>query len=299
MTRITSTTSNRRMLNDLATAQKALLRSQGRLSSGKELERASDSPARALAALDHRGMLRRTEQLQRNATDARGWLVAADTALTSGVEELTRARTLVISATSGAADPNSLKAVADELRTLREGMVQLANSQYLNRPIFAGNAAVDAAYDPSGVYQGDGGAVLRPVAESVTLQVNRTGPAVFGASNPGDPMNGNVFEMLDAVIAAVEAGDPAAMATGLDRLDAATDRMEAGQVELGARARQVEDVAARTEILNLDRRQALSEVEDVDVAQALIDVRAREFTYQAALSSAATVMRTSLLDFLR
>jgi flagellar hook-associated protein 3 FlgL len=122
---------------------------------------------------------------------------------------------------------------------------------------------------------------------------------VFGVSNPGDPMNGNVFEMLDAVIAAVESGDPNAMATGLTRLDAMTDQMEAGQVELGARARQVEDVAARTEVLDLDRRRALSEVEDVDVAQALIDVRSREFTYQAALSSAATVMQVSLLDFLR
>jgi len=85
MNRITSTTSNRRMLNDLATAQRSLLRAQSRLSSGRELERASDGPARALAALDHRAQLRRSEQMQRNASDARGWLVAADTALTSAV----------------------------------------------------------------------------------------------------------------------------------------------------------------------------------------------------------------------
>lgn len=299
MTRITSTTSNRRMLNDLATAQRSLLRAQGRLSSGKELERASDGPARALAALDHRSQLRRSEQFQRNASDARGWLVAADTALTSGVEEMTRARTLVIGANSGASDPNARKAIADELRTLRDGLIQLGNSKYMDRPIFSGNADVDAAFDASGAYLGDAGAVMRPLAESVTVQVNRDGPSVFGVSNPGDPMNGNVFEMLDAVIAAVESGDPNAMATGLTRLDAMTDQMEAGQVELGARARQVEDVAARTEVLDLDRRRALSEVEDVDVAQALIDVRSREFTYQAALSSAATVMQVSLLDFLR
>lgn len=299
MNRITSTTSNRRMLNDLATAQRSLLRAQSRLSPGRELERASDGLARALAALDHRAQLRRSEQMQRNASDARGWLVAADTALTSAVQEMTRARTLVISANSGASDPNARKAIADDLRALREGLVQLANSKYLNRPIFAGNADVPNAYAPDGTYLGDDGVVLRPVAESVTLQVNRTGPAVFGTSNPGDPMSGNVFERLDAVIAAVEAGDHAAMTSALSALDEATDLIEAAQVELGARAKQVEDVAARTEILDIDRRQALSELEDVDVAQALIDVRAREFTYQAALSSAARVMQASLLDFLR
>src|SRR5690606_28616431 len=127
----------------------------------------------------------------------------------------------------------------------------------------------------------------RPVADSVTLQVNRTGPEVFGASDPLDPMSGNVFERLDAVIAAVEAGDATAMAAGIQALDEATDLIEGAQVELGARAQQVEGVAARSEILDIDRRQALSEIEDVDVAKALIDVRAREFTYQAALSSAA------------
>ena len=299
MNRITSTTSNRRMLNDLATAQRSLLRAQGRLSSGKELERASDGPARALSALDQRALLRRSEQFQRNATDARGWLVAADTALTSGVEEMTRARTLVIGANSGGSDPNARKAIADELRNLREGMLQLGNSKFMDRPIFAGNAATTEAFDSSGAYLGDQGVVQRPIAEAVSVQVNRSGTQVFGVSNPGDPLNGNVFEVLDSVIAAVESGDPAAMAAGLARLDEVTDHMEAAQVELGARARQVDDVMARNEVLDLDRRKALSEVEDVDVAQALIDVRAREFTYQAALSSAATVMQVSLLDFLR
>jgi flagellar hook-associated protein 3 FlgL len=299
MTRITSTTSNRRMLNDLATAQRSLLRAQSRLSSGKELERASDGPARALSALDHRAALRRSEQFQRNASDARGWLVAADTALTSGVEEMTRARTLVIGANSGGSDPNARKAIADELRNLREGMLQLGNSKYMDRPIFAGNTRVDVAFDGTGAYLGDQGVVHRPIAEAVDVQVNRTGTEVFGVSNPGDPLQGNVFEVLDAVITAVESGDPDAMAAGLARLDVMTDRMEAAQVELGARARQVDDVMARNEVLDLDRKQALSEVEDVDVAQALIDVRAREFTYQAALSSAATVMQVSLLDFLR
>lgn len=299
MNRITSTTSNRRMLADLMKAQQSMTRAQARLSSGKELQKASDGPARALAAMDHRQVLRRSDQFQRNASDATGWLVAADTALTASVEQLNRARTLVASARSGASDPNALKAIADELSTIRDGLVQLANTKYLDRSIFGGNADVTAAYDGTGTYQGDAGTVLRPVAEAVTLQVNRTGPEVFGVSDPGDPMNGNVFEVLDATIAAVLAGDTSTMATGIQQMDVATDRIESSQVELGARARQVEDVMARTELLDLDRKQALSEVEDVDVAQALIDVEARQFSFQAALSATAKVVQTSLLDFLR
>jgi flagellar hook-associated protein 3 FlgL len=299
MNRITSNTSNRQMLSDLAAAQRALVGAQGRLSSGKEIQRASDGPARALTALDHRSVLRRSEQYLRNASDARGWLMTADTALTSAVGELSRADALVIGARSGATDPNARKAVADELRTIRDGLLQLANSRHLDRPIFAGGSAAGTAYAPDGTYLGDDGVVMRPLAEAVNLRVNRTGPEVFGVVSAADPLQGSVFQVLEAVISAVAAGDTAAMGAGLAAIGRAMDRIEASQVELGARARQVDDVVARTEALDLDRRQALSEVEDVDVAQALIEVRAREFNYQAALGAAARVMQTSLLDFLR
>lgn len=298
MTRITHTTATRTMLADLMQANRGMVRAQERISSQKELSRASDGPSRALAALDHRAVLRRSEQFQRNASDARGWMVAGDTALTSSVEVMTHVRTLIISARSGATDPNALKAIAAEVSGAREAMLSLANSQHQGRPIFAGTADGTEAFDATGAYLGDQGVVLRPVAPSVTLQVNRTGQDVFGTAD-ADPINGNVFQMLDAIVAAVLGGDDAAMELGIERLDAAVDRIETAQVELGARARQVEDVMARNEISDIDRRTALSEAEDVDMAQALIDMRAKEFSYQAALNASAKVLQTSLLDFLR
>lgn len=298
MNRITSTTSNRLMLSDLNKANRAMVRAQERISSQKELSRASDGPASTLAALDHRGALRRSEQFQRNASDARNWLSAGDTALTSSVEELNHVRTLVISAQSGASDPNSLAAIAAEIRTVRESMLSLANTEHLGRPIFAGTADVAAAFDATGAYLGDQGAIGRPMAPSVTVQVNRTGTQVFGTP-AANPLDGDVFQILDALASSLAAGDKSTIGAGMVKLEAAVDRIEASQVELGARARQIEDVMARTEISDIERKQALSEVEDVDIAQALIDMSAKEFGYNAALSASAKVMQTSLLDFLR
>ncbi|CAN5572769.1 N/A [soil metagenome] len=298
MTRITSTTSNRLMLNNLNKANRAMVTAQERISSQKEMSRASDAPSKALAALDHRGALRRSEQFQRNAGDAKSWMANADSALTSSVEELNHVRTLVLSAQSGAMDPNARAAIAAEIRTVRESMISLANTDHLGRPIFAGTAYVATAFDPNGVYQGDAGAISRSVAPSVNVQVNRTGPDVFGTAN-ANPMDGNVFQMMEALAQAVESGDPTTIALGITTVDNATDRIESAQVELGARAKQVEDVMARTEISDIDRKQALAQVEDVDVAQALIDMSAKEFSYNAALSATAKVMQTSLLDFLR
>jgi flagellar hook-associated protein 3 FlgL len=298
MNRVTSIGSVNRSLADLMSANRALIDAQARMSSQKQLQRASDSPAQTLAALEHRGVLQRTAQQQRNATDARMWLSSADTALTSGVDELTRVRTLVSSARSGASDPNARKAIADEIRTIRTAMLSLANTEHLGRPIFAGTSAADAAFAPDGTYLGDDGVVRRPIAPAVDVQVNRAGPSVFG-EYAADPMDGNIFQVLDALAAAVEAGDDDAMALGITRIDTAIDRIEAAQVELGARARQVDDVVARSESAEIDRRMALSELEDVDIAEAILDLKAKELGYQVALSATAKVSTLSLLDFLR
>jgi flagellar hook-associated protein 3 FlgL len=298
MNRVTSVATVRRSLADLMAANSSLVDAQARASSQKQLQRASDGPAQALAALEHRGVLRRSAQQQRNASDARSWLSSADTALASSVDELTRVRTLVSGARSGASDPNARKAVADEIRTIRTAMLSLANTEHLGRPIFAGTAATDVAFAPDGTYQGDTGAVRRPIAPAVDVQVNRSGSSVFG-TQAAVPMDGNVFQVLDALAAAVEAGDDSAMATGIVRVDTSIDRVESAQVELGARARQVDDVVARSETADLDRRQALSELEDVDIAEAILDLKAREVGYQVALSATAQVSKLSLLDFLR
>lgn len=291
--------SSRRLLADIADAQWAMGRAQGRISSGKDLQRASDSPARALAALDQRGVLARSEQLQRNASDATGWLNAADNTLTGVVDTLQRARTLVLQARNAASDDQARHAAADELRSIRQNLLQAANTSYRGRPIFGGTTAGATAYDPVGNYVGDAGAVQRPVAPGTTIQVNRTGPQVFGTADPVTSMDGDVFQVLDALATAADAGDVAALGTGLDKLDASVDRIETAQVELGARARQVEDVLDRTQASDLDRKRELSELEDTDMAQAVIEVKAKEFSYQAALNVTGRILGTSLLDYLR
>lgn len=298
ISRTTATTSSRMMLADLNQARRALTEAQGRISSGKAIERASDGPADALAALDHRAALARSAQYDRNATDAAGWLNTADSALTGAVDNLNRARELVLMARNGASDPQARAAASAELRSIRENLLQAANTSYLGRPIFAGNVAGTEAYDSTGTYVGDAGVVRRPVADGVDLQVNQTGPVVFGTTS-ATPMDGDLFQMIEAVATAIDAGDVAAMGTGLDRIESASTRIETTQVQLGARARQLEDVVARAASSDIDRRQALSQLEDVDMAEALIRVRGRQFSYEAALGIAGRTMSTSLLDFLR
>ena len=299
MSRITSTTASRAVLANIQNNARDLHKAQDQISSGKQVRKPSDGPAQVLSALDYRGQLRRNEQLGRNILDARSWLDSADSALTHSVSELTRARTLTINGVNGGNDAQGRLALAAEIRTIAEGMVQTANTEHLGRPIFGGTTAGEVAYADDGTYQGDQGLVARTIAPSVTVQVNRPGPQVFGTEDAGDPMNGNVFQMLHALADALEAGDLDTARSGIEAIDAATKRIETAQVEMGARAKQLEEVHARNEQVAIDLKFALSEVEDTDMVEAIIALQAQEMAYQGALAVTAKVVQPTLLDFLR
>ncbi|MBK5223996.1 MAG: flagellar hook-associated protein FlgL [Acidimicrobiia bacterium] len=296
---MTTTSTGRMMLANINASARTLAQAQERSASGKAVQRPSDGPAQVLSALDYRSQLRRNEQLGRNALDARSWLDTADSALMHTVERVTRARTLVVGAVNASSDSQAREAYAAEIDAIREGLIQTANTQHLGRPIFSGTDDVTNSYDDSGAYQGNSGEVQRTVAPGVTIRVNRTGPEVFGSQDPAVNPDGDLFQVLADISTALRAGDIEAASSGITKLTAATDRIETAQVEMGARSKQVEEIGFRNMDVDIALKSALSEVEDVDMAEALIEVHVQEMAYQAALSVAAKVIQPTLLDFLR
>jgi flagellar hook-associated protein 3 FlgL len=233
----------------------------------------------------------------RSLDDAQGWLQTADSTLTSSLDALGRAKEIAVRGanTGGISDPAARTAMAAELRSLRSELLALANTTYGERSIFNGTAA-GAAYDTAGAYVGNSASIMRDVAPSTQIAVNLTGPAVFGTA--GGPV-GDVFEVLDRLATAVENGDNAAIATEHTNLDTVTRTVSAATVEIGTRSARLSEAKARAEDNKLLLTQQLSEVEDVDVVEALIRVKAQESSYQAALQVAAKILPGSLLDYLR
>ncbi len=299
MSRVTSFSSSALMLADVFDAQRALTRAQSQIASGKKVQKASDGPAEVVASLDSRSRLRRSEQLDRNAGVARQWLAASDGATQTIIERVSAVRSLLIQANSAPSDQNTRTAIADQINSLRQSLIESANTTVLGRPIFAGTAAGQLAYDSTGTFVGDAGTVIVPVARAVSLQVARTGPEVFGISNPTDPANGDLFQVLTSLSQAVVNGDSAALTAGLSKLDTATDRVQRVQVELGSRLNQVNDLRSAAAANDTELKAAISQLEDVDLAEATIAFKSREASYQAALQVTARIIQPSLLDFLR
>jgi flagellar hook-associated protein 3 FlgL len=304
--RVTPTTMFLTVGNGLQRSIGRLQDAQEKLSSGKRINRLSDSPTDAATVLGLAARQRDWAAYTKAADDAVGWLDTQDQALQSASALLRRARELAISAGNGANSPGALDAIAGELTGLRDELGSLANTTYLGRSVFGGFAATAVSQDTTGAWRWAGGAldgslklndaVTRRVAPEIEVRVNMDGSSVFGFATGGN----DVFAVLDRLAADVRAGNTGAV-TGpdLQALDARMSDVTDGLSVVGARTNQVES-ARDTGLARIDTLKAhRSSLEDADVAESVMDLQMAQSGYQAVLGATARLTMPSLVDFLR
>jgi flagellar hook-associated protein 3 FlgL len=278
----------------LQTVQGRLAKTQEQLTTGRVLNRPSDSPTGTSAAMRIRATIADETQYQRNAQDGLGWLGQVDSALTSSLDQVRRARDLGIQGVNATnAGAGAREALAVEVDQLRESLIGVANTTYLGRPVFGGLTSGTTAYDDSGAFVGQTGDVRRSIAKDVKVAVNVDGPDAFG------PDGDNLFDSLDRLATALRAGDTAEIGNQLEALDTAQKRITAVVSDAGTRYNRVERAATAAANAVFDLTTSLSEIEEVDLAKATINLTAQEVAYQAALSATARLVQPSLAEFLR
>lgn len=282
-------------LERLRTRIDGQFRAQERLATGRRFTRPSEDVAGMNQAMSLRSALRVAEQRVRAAEDGATWVNLADQALQSVLGGLQRARELAVQGASSVG-AEERAAIATEIAAIRDDLVSVANSRHQGRGLFAGYALDDAVTKVGGAwtYTGDGGVTTRRIGDGETVVVGLPGDQVFGIGGGTDP-----FSVLDGLEAALGASDTPAIQASLDGLDAAHDAVTAALTAYGAAGARLEVAGARLADRSLTLRSQLTEVEDVDVAEAIMELRLQEASYQAALAAFATSERASLVDFLR
>lgn len=293
--RVTHLGAHQAALTRLGTRLSEYSTTQERLSTGKQLTRSSDDPIGMNRALELRATLSAREQESRNATDGQMWLDLADTKLQDVVTQIQRARELAVRGATYTGTQER-EAIALEIGHLRDDIVALANSQHQGRGLFSGFHAGDAVQKVAGTwtYTGDAGQINRRVGENEVVTINVTADVAFGFSSGTD-----VFTILDNLEAALYAEDTAAVETGIAGLDTSLQTVLGGLGIIGAKTNQLEAAAARTSNDIQTITEQLSSLEDVDIAEAVMDLELQKTAYEAALAAFSRSSQTSLIDFLR
>ena len=140
--RVTQNMITSRSIGSLQTGLSKLAKLQEQMTTGKVINRPSDSPTDTTSAMRIRSSLADVKQYGRNAADGNAWLTTIDSALTSANDQVLRARDLALQgANSGVAGPTAREALASEVDQIRGGLIDTANSNYLGRPVFGGVTA--------------------------------------------------------------------------------------------------------------------------------------------------------------
>lgn len=292
--RVTQNMLTDRSVGSLQTGLSRLAKLQEQMSTGRVLNRPSDSPTDTTSAMRIRSSMADVKQYGRNANDGNGWLSQIDSALTGMNHQVLRARDLALQgANQGSMGPTAREALAAEVDQIRGGLIDSANTSYLGRPVFGGVTAGPQAYDASGAFVGTSGAVNRTVSEGTTIRVDVDGPTAFGPS--GD----SVFDHLDALATALRAGDQAGISASITALGLDRDRITTTQTDVGSRQIRVEAAIQAAADSELKLSTSLSNVENADLPKVIVDLQMQQVAYQASLAATSRVMQPSLLDFLR
>ncbi|MEP7764571.1 flagellar hook-associated protein FlgL [Sanguibacter sp. 25GB23B1] len=297
ITRVTHQSAQRTSLANLQDNLAKMAALQAQASSGKLINKASDDPAKAAEAMALRKEQRAAEQYARNAQDGVSWLTTVDTAIQSSVDFMQRARDLTVQgANTGAVGLAAREALAVEVEGIRDALLGQANATYIGRSVFAGTANGSAftkdAVTGEYVAATSHGTVERRVGENTTVRVDADGAQVFGDGAT------SAFALLTSI--AADLRDPGVnVSSRITEIDTRISSMLSQASSIGARTNQLTAAQEALSTQTMTLKSDLSGVEDIDLAQTIIELQMQEVGYKAALGATARVLQPSLLDYLR
>jgi flagellar hook-associated protein 3 FlgL len=293
--RITTGMTQRNILADLNRVSDKLSRTQSKIASNREITRPSDDPFNAARALALRTSMESTQQYQRNIQDALGWQETAEIALSDITDALHRAQELAVDGASDTSPPEARLSIAAEIDQLIEGIKQNGNSTYRGRYVFAGTTTDAPPYVAGDdLYHGSPDDVERQIGPGVALSIGLRADSFLG-----DGADGKLLAVLRDVSTHLKADDGTALRGDLDLLGAKEDELLGARALNGARQNRLDAALTRLTEVEESTLKQLSETEDVDIAKAMIDFTSQQAAYQAALKAGASIVQSSLMDFLR
>ena len=181
---------------------------QERVSTGKNILRASDDPIAAINLSVAQEQSQLLGQFQRNIESADNKLKMTDLTLQETANVLTRFTELITMARNGALNEEGHLAISTEMRQLKEVLVGLANTTDPNgQGIFSGFNGVDRPFelmiDGSVKYLGNRGQNSLPISENMSISTNIDGGSAFMRIDT-DGGRRSLFDIVDLTINAVE-----------------------------------------------------------------------------------------------
>lgn len=123
------------------------------------------------------------------------------------------------------------------------------------------------------------------------------GAGALGLAGVGEATD--IFAILEKAAGAVQEGDHEGIDSMIRLFTEAIDSTASMRGSYGSRARQVLQIGENLEDQKLDLTIRLSDVEDADLAEAVVELTKNEAIYNASLSTGTRLLQNNLFNFIR
>jgi len=276
---------------------------QYQLATGKRIQLPSDDPIVASKALKLRTDVSEIQQYKRNTDDALSWMEVTESTMKQITEVMQRMREITNQAANGTNTGDDILKIQAEAEQLRHQLIDLANVTYAGRYVFSGYKTDKPLLDANGNFNIDilnSEQIKFEIGIGDDINVNVTGSDIF--NNGTDALTGEksgFVDVFDRVIAAMGSDNKDELSNLLGELDSQMNNLLRVRAGLGARMNRVELTANRLDDDYISFTSLMSKNEDVDMAEAIMNLQNEMNVYQASLATGARVIQPSLVDFLK
>jgi flagellar hook-associated protein 3 FlgL len=269
-----------------------LTEDQRRVVTGRRLDLPSDDPAGVVQALSLRNVLSRDQQYQRNVREAKQFLQSTEASLGDIQQILRETREIVVRGANDGGDHDSRQALIDQLERMMQRLYQIGNTKVDDeRYLFAGQLLTTQPFTLNGdvlTYNGDGNALVANIATNQQIQMNLT---------PGTRIV-DLYDRLKQIKINLLSSDLTRLSNeDLREIENFQSEFLRYRGEIGTRLQELDQRQTMYELRHEQHSEMLANIEEVDIAGAISQLRQSEIAYQAALQTTARLQGLNLFEF--
>jgi flagellar hook-associated protein 3 FlgL len=288
----------------MSTIQNKLATTQAQMAVSKQILSPSDAPDQAAAIQRLKGEVERQNSHARTLEVAMRRFTSEETALSTSSDLLIRMKELGLQAANDTLGPDDRKTISMEMKALRSQLLSLGNTRDdSGNYLFSGTRVNTPAFaeDDNGkvVYQGDQTQTRIPAGVERTVQFTRAGTDVYSRVVRDNGQSVGFFDALDHMITALDSSQTSGIQQGLADLTQMHNNLTLSQAQNGS-----DQTVAQSQLDVLDEtalrlKSTLSDIEDLDYAEAVTRMNKEMMALEAAMGSFSKISRLSLFDYIK
>jgi flagellar hook-associated protein 3 FlgL len=282
-------------VSQIEAANSRYLDAQRQVITGKKFELASEDPSHAHFVISANTIKARTEQLDKNLRGAKDYLSNSEASFDEMNTMFSRAYTIAVNGANSTNDQASRDAMANEISETQRRLVFLANSTGANgQYIFAGQKSDVKPFvetPPTLTFNGDDNPINVEVRPNETMRVNTQGAGA---------MISGLYDTLETLKNDLLGGDVDKIGNqDIKSLQDKSASINAIRGDIGSKLQTVTALSDQNQKRIDDLTMQVSDAQDVDLSQAVINMQSAQTAYQAALQVTSRGQSLSLMDFLK